>query len=210
MLFCAKCEKKGCAAGKPEDFPQVCPSKNKEIKEKALKLYEEEENHKIAYNSAMVEFEGYCQKTRVEETIMFMKRCGYKKIGIAFCVGLKNEAKKLVEILENHGFEVCSAICKNGAIPKGNFGIKDNQTLSGNANEVACNPIGQALLLNEEGVDFTILFGLCVGHDTLAIKYLDSPVTALVVKDRVLCHNPIAAIYQADAYYKKKLAPDKK
>ena len=64
-----------------------------------------------------------------------------------------------------------------------------------------CNPIGQALHLNEEKTDLNILFGLCVGHDTLFIKHSEAPVTVFAVKDRVLCHNPVAAIYQADAYY---------
>ncbi|MGL4802501.1 MAG: DUF1847 domain-containing protein, partial [Cetobacterium sp.] len=53
--------------------------------------------------------------------------------------------------------------------------------------------------------DLNILFGLCVGHDTLFIKHSEAPVTVFAVKDRVLCHNPVAAIYQVDAYYKKKL-----
>ncbi|GAA0236827.1 DUF1847 domain-containing protein [Metaclostridioides mangenotii] len=37
--------------------------------------------------------------------------------------------------------------------------------------------------------------GLCVGHDTLFI--------------RVLGHNPLAVIYQAESYYKNKLFPQK-
>lgn len=68
-----------------------------------------------------------------------------------------------------------------------------------------CNPIGQALYLNKEEVDFNILLGLCVGHDTLFIKYAEAPITVFAVKDRVLCNNPLGAIYQADGYYKKKL-----
>lgn len=205
MMICGKCEKKGCTSGQWDNMPKVCPSKNEEIQEKAKALYNEEENKKLAYNSALVEAEGYCNQTRLMETINFMKKCNYKKIGVAFCMGLKNEAKKLVEILEYHGFEVVSVICKNGSIPKSFLGLNKDQKIEGQKDEIMCNPIGQALLLNEEKVEFTILFGLCVGHDTLAIKHIESPVSVLVVKDRVLCHNPIAAIYQADAYYKKKI-----
>ena len=73
-----------------------------------------------------------------------------------------------------------------------------------------CNPIGQALFLNKEKTDLNILFGLCVGHDTLAIKHMEAPVTVLVVKDRVTGHNPIAAIYNAQSYFEKRLTPEDK
>jgi uncharacterized metal-binding protein len=44
-----------------------------------------------------------------------------------------------------------------------------------------------------------------VGHDTLFIKCSKAPVTVFAVKDRVLAHNPIAALYLSDGYYKNKL-----
>ena len=72
-----------------------------------------------------------------------------------------------------------------------------------------CNPIGQAMFLNEAKTDFNIILGLCVGHDSLFIKYSEAPVTVFAVKDRVLGHNPLAAIYQAESYYKDKLFPEK-
>jgi hypothetical protein len=49
----------------------------------------------------------------------------------------------------------------------------------------------------------------CVGHDTLFIKYLNGPLTILAVKDRVLAHNPLGAVY-AEFYLEKKLAGHKK
>ena len=72
-----------------------------------------------------------------------------------------------------------------------------------------CNPVGQALAMNEEKTEFNILLGLCVGHDTLAIKYMDAPCTVLAVKDRVTGHNPIQAIYMANGYYKKRFYGEK-
>ena len=51
--------------------------------------------------------------------------------------------------------------------------------------------------------DLNIVTRLCVGHDRMFYKYSDAPVITTVVKDRVLGHNPIAAIYQLDSYYKK-------
>ena len=50
-----------------------------------------------------------------------------------------------------------------------------------------------------------MVMGLCVGHDSLFYKYSDALVTTLVTKDRVLGHNPVAALYQANAYYKRLL-----
>lgn len=72
-----------------------------------------------------------------------------------------------------------------------------------------CNSIGQANFFNEAKTDFNILLGLCVGHDSLFIKYSEAPISVFAVKDRVLAHNPLGAIYQADSYYKDKLFPEK-
>ena len=66
--------------------------------------------------------------------------------------------------------------------------------------ENMCNPILQAKLLNAAGTDLNILMGLCVGHDSMFYKYSEALVTTLVSKDRVLAHNPVAAIYQSDKY----------
>ena len=66
-----------------------------------------------------------------------------------------------------------------------------------------CNPIFQAKLLNREKTQFNVLLGLCVGHDSLFFKYAEAPTTVLAVKDRVTGHNPLAAIYLSDSYYRK-------
>lgn len=204
MYICADCTLQGCRVRDMENTPEICPCKNEELQNQAMQLYKEEENAKIAYNAAKVESAGYGALCRMEEIMEFCKKCGYKKIGLVFCMGLKNEAKTVAKILRHNGFEVVSAICKNGAMPKSSIGLKDEDTLSGCANEVMCNPIAQALLMNEQKVDFNLLLGLCVGHDTLAIKYLEAPMTVLAVKDRVTGHNPLAAIYVAEGYFKKR------
>lgn len=125
---------------------------------------------------------------------------GYKKLGIATCVGLLNESRKLAQILRAHDFEVYGVACKCGTQTKDDMGCNPN------CNELGvniCNPVLQAKLLNAEKTDFNIVMGLCVGHDSLFYKHADAPVTTLVAKDRVLGHNPVAAIYQADFYYKR-------
>jgi uncharacterized metal-binding protein len=40
-----------------------------------------------------------------------------------------------------------------------------------------------------------------VGHDSLVIKHLEAPVTVLAVKDRLMGHNPLAAVYNMGSYY---------
>jgi len=65
-----------------------------------------------------------------------------------------------------------------------------------------CNPVLQAFVLNEEKCEFNVLMGICVGHDSLVFKYAEAPCTVLAVKDRLLGHNPLAAIYNIDSYYR--------
>lgn len=207
--MCAECRQTGCKFRDPSKTMTECPYKNEELQAKAAALYQEEENYRIAHAAGKTEAEGYCQLCRMEEIILFCKKAGYKKLGLVFCIGLHNEAREVSKILTHHGFEVASVICKNGALPKSSIGLTDADTLSGCANEVMCNPIGQALAMNEQKVDFNILLGLCVGHDTLAIKYMDAPCTVLAVKDRVTGHNPIQAIYMANGYYKKRFYGEK-
>jgi uncharacterized metal-binding protein len=66
-----------------------------------------------------------------------------------------------------------------------------------------CNPIFQAKLLNHSNTQFNIVLGLCVGHDALFFQHAQAPTTVLAVKDRVTGHNPLAAIYLVDSYYRK-------
>ena len=69
--------------------------------------------------------------------------------------------------------------------------------------EAMCNPKFQARFLAEKGVELYISCGLCVGHDAIFNMNAAGPVTNLVVKDRLLAHNPLGAIYSR--YWKRKL-----
>jgi uncharacterized metal-binding protein len=69
--------------------------------------------------------------------------------------------------------------------------------------------VSQAELLNAHGCEFNVLMGLCIGHDSLFFKYAKAPTTVLVAKDRVLGHNPVAALQLADTYYRRVWGPDK-
>jgi uncharacterized metal-binding protein len=210
MYKCGKCPVLACRTGEKEKMPLNCPCKDEEIITKSKELYKETENRLFARNSALVESSGYCKLTRLEEIMDFAKRLGFKKIGVAFCVGLKEEMKSLNKILTYNDFNVESIICKNGSISKSYIGINKEEQIRINCEfEAMCNPIGQALLLNKAETDLNLIFGLCVGHDSLFIKYSNAPVTVLAVKDRVLGHNPLAAIYLSEGYYKKRMFPEK-
>lgn len=204
MYTCAMCKNRSCETGALDKVPLNCPC-SKEEQKKIKELYLNEENRKIAYCSALTEAEGYCKKTRLEEIMDFAHKCGYQKLGLAFCMGLSKEAGILCKILISNKFKVDSIICKNGSIPKEFLGIKDTDKVTPGSYDPMCNPIGQALFLNEAKTELNILLGLCVGHDSLFIKYSEAPVTVFAVKDRVLAHNPLGALYLSDSYYKEKL-----
>ncbi len=173
------------------------------VLEEAMACYRDnEEDHRFAVTAAEVETAYYCQATRLEETVRFAKRMGYRKIGIATCLGLLSEARTAARIFRDAGLEVYGVGCKAGAQPKTVIGIPESCSVTG---ENMCNPILQAKLLNRQKTELNVVIGLCVGHDSLFYKYSDAPVTTLVAKDRVLGHNPVAALYQANAYYRKKL-----
>ena len=185
------------------EYPEFCLTAelSEETVEKIHRLYNEEENNKVSVISAQIENEFYQKYTRVEEVVEFSKRMGFRKIGIATCVGLIDESRVLSRILKKNGFEVYAVVCKVGSFLKTEVGVSEEDiTRTG---EVMCNPIMQAEVLNQYGTEFNVVMGLCVGHDSLFYKYSQALVTTLVAKDRVLAHNPVGALYQARSYYKK-------
>ncbi len=203
---CADCGVTNCINGDKhaDEYPPFCVTQHTDpaFVQDVVKLYEEEENHRVMEAAAGVECEFYCQKTRVEEVIEFAKRIGAKKIGIATCAGLIRETRILTKILRSHGFEVYGVACKAGMVKKVDIGMpKTYEKVGINI----CNPILQAKILNEEHTDLNIVMGLCVGHDSLFYKYAEALTTTLVAKDRVTGHNPAAALYTMESYYKKKL-----
>jgi uncharacterized metal-binding protein len=86
-------------------------------------------------------------------------------------------------------------------VPKEEIGLSDDEKMFKGGHESMCNPIFQAMVANEKEVDFNVLLGLCVGHDSLFFKYAKAPSTVLAVKDRVTGHNPLAALYLSGSYY---------
>jgi uncharacterized metal-binding protein len=183
-----------------------------EVYAAAMTEYDKPQVKDFARKASVQEFQCYerlpegrrTKLPRIEELIQFARKCGYQRLGLAHCGGLMYEAGLVTKILEANGFEVMSVQCKTGAVPKERIGITDDEKIAGpGAWETMCNPIAQAMIINRSKVDLAVMLGLCIGHDTLFIKYCDVPLTILAVKDRVTGHNPLAAVYASESYYRR-------
>jgi uncharacterized metal-binding protein len=195
-------------------YPDNCPTiLKKDLAKEALAEYAKPENAEFARQASIQESEGYANrelgysrlrpvKPRIEEILEFISKMGYQKIGMAFCVGLRKEAAAVEKLFSSRGLEMVTSICKVAGVPKEIIGLKDHEKIAIGQPEAMCNPILQAEVLNHEKTEFNVLLGLCVGHDSLFLKYATAPCTVLAVKDRVTGHNPLAAVYTLDSYYR--------
>ena len=226
---CASCEielmNRRCIHenGKPS---KGCPSVSwKKVLQKSEQSYDVPECLEFAKQASRQERDGYHNnqvdvekrtfslnpnKTRIVEICEFAQKMSYSRIGLAFCAGLISESAAVQNVLQSHGFEVVSVICKAGAVPKDRINIKKEEfiipqigELIPGASETMCNPVFQAEMMNEAKTDFNVVVGLCVGHDSLFFKYAEAYTTVLAAKDRVTGHNPLAAIYLSSSYYSK-------
>ena len=212
---CAACpfKQSGRICVRPEGkHPASCPTERMpELAQESLKsLQNNPEQLRLAQESAFVEGAGYTHKDsiprparpRIVEIIDFAKRMGYKRLGFIFCMGLREEAAVTLKIFEVNDFEVVSTACKVGGVAKSEIGIPPEWQINCTNRETMCNPLLQAEICNSMNVEFNILLGLCVGHDSLVLQHLKAPVTVFAVKDRLLGHNPLAAIYTSNTYYR--------
>lgn len=205
MYTCATCKVQACGEAQPEKLPGNCPIRKQELLSEAMVQYKAEEFENFYITSSEMEAVGYGQWSRVKETVEFCKMMNYQKVGLAFCRGLRKEAKVVYDIFKKHGIELIAVMCKAGGIDKTESGIADERKIRPGEFEPMCNPIFQATLLNEQETEFNIVLGLCLGHDSLFYKHSKALVTTLVVKDRVLAHNPAGALYCAEGFYRNKL-----
>jgi len=141
---------------------------------------------------------------RLSELVYFCLEMKYRKIGVAYCIDLTEPAEILVRVLRRF-FEVVPVCCKVG-------GQSISDPYSGDevgevpyqTGHIACNPLGQAAVLNRMHTDFNVLIGICMGADCVLTRYSEAPVTVLFVKDKSLANNPIGAVYSD--YYLKEAA----
>jgi uncharacterized metal-binding protein len=220
LVNCAKCTQQVCKSEAFEQGPDNCPQKILlKVIQKASEICVSPENREFALQASIQESSCYMKlphcpnspspvKSRVEEIMEFAGRMGYKRLGVAYCGGVQFEANLLVPILENRGFEIVSIQCKCGSVPKEKIGIQEQDKISPGKFEPMCHPVAQAEVLNEYHTDLNIMVCLCVGHDSLFLKYSKAPCTVLAAKDRVYGHAPLMALYQSKSYHRRVLAKE--
>jgi uncharacterized metal-binding protein len=144
-------------------------------------LYAHRPWKEMAFHAALVEAKGYGRWPRTREIAEFSQQMGFRRLGISHCPDTRREAGLARSYLEKLGFEVILP-------PEGH-----------------CDPGGQARFFEEIGTDFNIICGMCTGHDAIFIRSSSTPVTSLLVRDIKLCHNPVAALYTSQSYFRNAL-----
>jgi len=181
-MRCAECDDRACEEGK-DCSGGLAP-------EVARQTYRGEDL-RLLLAAGEVEAEHYLAATRIEEIAFLAKKLGVERLGIAFCIGLAEEAR-WVSLYFGKYFEAHSVCCKVGGVSKDEFGLPH---LRGEERESTCNPAGQAAVLADAGTELDVVLGLCVGHDSQFYMSSQAPVVTLAAKDRVLAHNPLGAVY---------------
>lgn len=201
MCKCDTCKVRVCLNSELRRFPAGCPSVEPfqgDAREVALGV----EREPMCASHATTRY-GYGRLTRVEEIMVFARESSYTRIGVAFCIALVNEARIFCDVLRDNGFEALSILCKTGALPREALGELFVCDCQPGMQESLCNPIGQAYALANAKSQLNVVLGLCVGHDSLFMKYSSAPVTYLAVKDRVTGHNPLSPIYQHEGLFER-------
>ena len=207
---CAKCPGAYCRSTPLEEvnkemLPEFCPMKTSgEVIESVVEKYGLDEVRKIYVPATITEKEAYemirgvrmAVRPRIKELIEFSKLIHAQKIGVAFCAGMRDEAARITDVLEKSGFAVASVLCKCGGTDKTKLNVAKEYKINDPLKfEAGCNPVLQAQLLNNVETDINVIVGLCLGHDMLFTMNSKAPVTTLIVKDRLLGHNPVIALY---------------
>ena len=105
MYACAECGRAACCEGARHGvLPPRLSVPWSLSSPRCCDLYREGEDAHLARNAGLVEAHGYCRLTRVEEIMDFARRCGYSKLGLAFCIGLQAEAAVTSRVLRANGF----------------------------------------------------------------------------------------------------------
>ena len=194
---CVDCAVNGCeyVGG---SHPAFCPTEAFSQQDDgwlAQRLSEEENRRVIKAASASAHIAHDVPMSHLEETLVFAKALGAKKIGIASCVSLAAEARSAAKVFRAHGFEVYGTICKVGSVTYGDLGmhvpIRSDDT-------VVCNPMQQAKMLNDAHTDLNVVMGLCTGHDSLFLKYSEALCTLLTAKDFKFDHYSVRALRAGD------------
>ena len=96
-LRCALCETKDCRNGR-DCFASA---------DSHRAVYQDERLGRLHRAASAIEARHYCKEPRVREIILFAEEMGFRKLGLAFCIGLAEEARVIHEIFSQH-FEMAS------------------------------------------------------------------------------------------------------
>lgn len=180
-IDCLSCRSRACLRGRPcELSPQNGPLQpavdERRMMEAAMDISAEEDRI-------------LC---RIAELVYYCLEMGYQRIGVAFCIEMITQTEVLVGLLRRF-FDVYPVCCKvDGVLHEEESGLGSEQD---RFQRVACNPHGQARVLNDTETDLNVMVGLCMGMDCLFARASEAPVTSLFVRDRSLANNPVAALY---------------
>lgn len=200
---CASCQTQTCFTGSGE-MPAQCPERLR----KTLKPQDSE--------NEFVEYAGQIRDknvSRLDELIEYARFMGYKKIGLAGCIGLHDELRVISGFLQKAGFTVASVMCKTGSLKKRFIGVPGKNRMTTqtgyNVGVIACNPVAQALILNREKAELNCIIGLCAGHDSIFMKHAMAPVFTLIAKDRSNGHNPASILcnFYGDNFFSRRPNP---
>jgi uncharacterized metal-binding protein len=181
--------------GPSEEGPNFCPMKTTpDVFEDARTLVAQPEIRTMFRGVATTWKDSKLSKNRIEETMIYARNMNFKRLGLAFCIGLSDQAEVVAALFERNGFEVVSLCCMTGGFSSDDVGLPEEDKVYREGRQPQCSPVGQALLMNRYKTDLNVLLGLCVGDDAIFIGHSDAPVTILAVKDRIHAHNPLAAI----------------
>ena len=182
-IDCFACEDYRCTEGKPCSLSSQLNSG--QVSRETVQML----------NSAMdISLENERVLCRISELIYFAIEMNYKKIGIAYCNDLAGPAEIVSQVMRRF-FDVVPVCCKIGGKRLNDDSLIEND-------KIACNPSGQAEILNRAETDFNIIIGLCIGIDCIFTELSNAPVSTLFVKDKSLANNPIGAVY-SDYYLKE-------
>lgn len=174
-MNCLKCTSKACKTSGKD-----CPGTAVAV----IESYSSPERQEIYKNADNLVSHGRAGTlSRLEEVSEFVLAQGYKKVGLAYCYGMENLALEVSDFLTSRGVKLNGYRCTVN-------GIKEKQIHPDLGEGIGCNPLGQAAIIESDGVDFVIEMGLCLGHDVLFHQGLTVPFTVFLVKDRVNNHCP--------------------
>lgn len=200
-MNCADCPEQYCQSRRRENLPEGCPMLEEERIERGAAEYQKSENKDFYKDSLDSMRQSFGKMPRIIEAVNFCGLRGYHKIGVAYCSGMLRFGKIVSDVFRKNGFEVCSAGCKLGGFsPEELIGCVSSPAYNNEKKPVRaiCNPIGQAMYLNEMGTEFNVVAGLCVGHDSLFFKYSQAPCTMVVLKDRLFSEQCLRSAQAAE------------